>query len=206
MSNASTIPAAPPSAPEALDGADDFADAMRGADLPPASRPGRTPKKSADKPAPRSENQAAQTPRDLLDAVEARFGKITSDLAATRENAACDSFICPEEDSLKVEWPRRGVLWLNPPFSEIGPWAQKCADWACSEPHPSSVLLFLVPASVDALWWAESVRGYARVLALAPRIKFVGHAQGFPKPMVLCVYDPRFKRQPDSVDYWRWKP
>jgi hypothetical protein len=40
------------------------------------------------------------TPWPLIRAIEQRWGNLTIDLAATRENAKCGVFITPEEDSL----------------------------------------------------------------------------------------------------------
>lgn len=152
-----------------------------------------------------SENQAERTGRDLLDSVEARFGRIMLDLAAENaEVSVADRFISPEQDSLASPWPIKGLLWLNPPFKRIGPWAQKCREWATTA-QPGARLLFLVPASVDSVWWHENVRGYARVLSLRPRLTFRGHRTPFPKPMALCVYDPSWPNTPPSVEDWAWK-
>ena len=167
------------------------------------------------KPRARSPNQAVGTPRELLKAVEGRFGHLEWDLAANQENCVCPSFFGPGspfgvEDSLDEiklastsrTWPQ-SRCWLNPPFENIAPWAARCARWV--HESKSGLLLFHVPASVDSNWWNESVRGHARVLALAPRIKFVGHEQPYPKPMTLCVYDPMWPKQPETIEYWRWK-
>ena len=166
------------------------------------------------KPRARSPNQAVGTPPELLNAVVERFGRIEWDLAANKENAVCPMFFGPGspveiEDALdesKLElasrtWPQKR-LWLNPPFENIAPWAVRCARWV--RESRTGLILFLVPASVGSNWWEESVRGRARVLALAPRIKFVGH-EPYPKDMVLCVYDPVWPKQPETVEYWRWK-
>lgn len=152
-----------------------------------------------------SPNQAERTGRDFLDSVEARFGRITCDLAAENASVAVASkFIGPEEDSLKVPWPTKGVLWLNPPFKRILPWAQKCAEWTRTA-QPGSRLLFLVPSSVDAVWWNKHVRGTARTLSLRPRLTFRGHTNPFPKPMSLNVYDPAWPQNLPTVEDWGWK-
>ena len=158
-----------------------------------------------------SSEQSVGTPRDLLDAVEGRFGQIGFDLAADVDNCCAQHsthHFSETHNALAPEthWPRSGVLWLNPPFADVAPWAERCAQWLASgEASAASLLLLLVPASVDSNWWMESVAGHARVLSLNPRVKFVGHKQGFPKPLALCVYDPRFPLQPALVEPWRWK-
>ena len=160
-----------------------------------------------------SSEQTVCTPQDLIGAVENRFGAITFDLAASdADDALANQFFTPDDDSLspRTRWPASGVLWLNPPFGNVEPWVQRCARWVTDGsgllcPAPDSLLLLLVPASVDSNWWMRHVAGHARVLALNPRVKFKGHAQGFPKPLALCVYDPRFHTQPALVEPWRWK-
>ena len=148
--------------------------------------------------------QVVGTPPALLDAVQRRFGVLTWDLAATPENAVAPDWFTEADDALARPWPREGVLWLNPPFANIAPWAAKCSEWLKAGPRASSVLLFLVPASTDANWWAAYVSGSARVLSLCPRVTFVGHTTPFPKGLALCVYDPRFPVQPALVEPWRW--
>ena len=150
--------------------------------------------------------QDVQTPRDLLDAVEGRFGLLTFDLAAHAGNTVAHDYFTKDNNALTIDWPVGEHMWLNPPFSNIAPWAAKCEAWLLSNPHPCALLLLLVPASVDSNWWRDHVAGKARVLALNPRIRFVGHTQGFPKPLALCVYDPRFPHQPALVESWRWRP
>jgi DNA (cytosine-5)-methyltransferase 1 len=162
---------------------------------------------------PRSKFDSKQdwrTPPEFIAAVEHRFGPIMIDLAAS-DGDECKplvAHITPDEDSLAMSWPtarhNAGVYWLNPPFSEIAPWAKKCAAW-CEVAAPGVVLAFLVPASVDAEWWQESVRGRAIVFALKSRIRFIGAKDGYPKPLALCVFDPRYPRTPSSVHLWDWK-
>jgi len=160
--------------------------------------------------------QSVGTPRDLLDAVERRFGRITFDLAASADNSVVRAhettskpWFDESDDALHplTSWPLEGVLWLNPPFADIAPWAARCALWLTEwgGPRPDAVLLMLVPASVGANYWERSIAGKARVLGISPRVRFVGHKQGFPKDLALCVYDPRFPAQPALVEPWRYK-
>ncbi len=152
--------------------------------------------------------QNVRTPGDFLIAIERRFGPITFDLAADADShvTANNKYFSPAQDSLVQTWPTTGVNWLNPPFGDIGPWVEKARDWVLSTPAWMGALtLVLIPASVDTAYWDAFVRGYARVEALKSRVKFVGHTQGFPKPLVLLTYDPRFPRQHGIVDRWDWK-
>ena len=125
---------------------------------------------------PGKSEQIVVTPLELVDAVEARFGKLRFDLAATRENCRVRSdpsrFYGPGSsrgtNSLKKDWSKRkGLCWLNPRYGNIAPWAQKCAE---TELRPNTKIALLVPASVGTNWWREFVDGNADAYFLSPRM------------------------------------
>lgn len=154
------------------------------------------------------------TPRDFLDAVEARFGRIHWDLAATKATSAA-TINLPDEhryfgpdreepnyrDALAPDrsWDifPSSVYWLNPPFAEVAPWAAKCA---AHRDRPAWTL-FLTPASIGANWFAEHVNGKAMVLGLSPRMTFVGTSDPYPKDLILSVYGYGLH----GFDTWRWR-
>jgi hypothetical protein len=131
-------------------------------------------------------------------AVIKRFGSISWDLAADRHNTKALNYITKHEDSLSVDWSKlRGNLWLNPEFGNIRPFAKKCAETPVS---PYRRIIMLTPLT-SAKWAASYCHGKGQVLALLGRIKFVGHKIGFPKDLMLTVYDqgvPGFK-------VWDWR-
>jgi DNA N-6-adenine-methyltransferase (Dam) len=144
--------------------------------------------------------QVVSTPPALIAAVEARFGTIRYDLACTIDNAICgrdyaDMYAIETGSSLEKYWPRpfAGLCWLNPPYNQIAPWARKCHE-------SGSRVAMLVPASVGTNWFARHVFGKAHVLALSPRVKFVGHSSPYPKDLILCVYGYGLS----GFDVWRW--
>lgn len=150
--------------------------------------------------------QSVATPWDLIRAVEGRFGRLGFDLAADATNTKVPgSWLGPgglREDSLAADWAPllAGRLgWLNPEYADIQPWAAKAA----SERDAGARIAMLVPASVDSLWFSQHVLRKALVLALQPRVPFIGHKHGYPKPLVLCVYGPGVVA---AFDCWRWKP
>ena len=147
--------------------------------------------------------QEVGTPRVFLDAVESRFGTLEFDLAANRENTVCGPmFYGPgsglQEDSLRAWWGNKPlVMWLNPPYSNIAQWAEKCAR----DRHPEGRIAFLVPASVGSNWFADHVDGKALVLFLRPRLTFVGHTAPYPKDLILALYGEK-----PGYECWRWRP
>ncbi len=144
-----------------------------------------------------SSNQSFGTPDDFMAAVTGRFGRITFDLAASSENAKSALFYSEAEDSLKQPWHKLGgVLWLNPPFSDISVWAEKCA----AEMKLGARILFLTPASVGANWFQQHVAPFAHVLELSPRMSFDGR-NPFPKDLILSCY----MHGLTGRSHWRWK-
>lgn len=138
------------------------------------------------------------TPRPFIQAVEKRFGQIFYDLAADEFNTVSDLFIDAEHNSLTTNWAELGpgLLWLNPPFGHIEPWAAKCRY----EAERGARILFLVPASVGSIWFANHVHRKAMVWGLCPRLSFDGIAP-FPKDCILTYYCAGVW----GFDVWAWK-
>jgi len=158
---------------------------------------GDVKKVPAQKPA--TSKQDYQTDPAFIRAVVKRWGPLDFDLAAHAQNTQCPRYYSREQNSLVQDWGSLdGNLWLNPEFSDIDPWAAKCARTAL---RPGARILFLTPAAVSTNWFAEHVFGHARVFAVRPRLTFVGHTTGFPKDMILSVFG---VRETPAFCCWRW--
>lgn len=138
-----------------------------------------------------SSKQDYQTPPEFIQAVVKGFGRLSWDLAASAENKQAEKFYGESDDSLTQCWRdiksfgRGPVLWLNPPYDNIAPWARKCAE---ESTEGNARVLFLVPASVGANWFRDYVHGKAHVLFLNGRIKFVGAKDAYPKDCILACF------------------
>lgn len=157
----------------------------------PAQRPGRS-------------ESTVETPADFMAAVEAKFGPIVLDLAATAENAKAERFFTPQDDSLKQCWADLpfGNRWLNPPYSDIAPWVKRAFDSYTT----FTPVLVLVPASVGSNWWADYVHEKCCVYLLRPRLTFVGHKSSYPKDLALLEYGTPSERCGEKFySTWRWK-
>jgi hypothetical protein len=139
--------------------------------------------------------QDYKTQADLMEAIVARFGPITFDLAALAENKQSPHYFAPCTgpegplpfdkaafgiDAFDHSWYdlstnffRRdgysGLLWLNCEFNDIPTWAARCRDEA---KHGANILL-LTPASVGANWFSELIAPYADTYLLKPRLSFI---------------------------------
>lgn len=159
----------------------------------PAQKPGKS-------------RQDFGTPRAFLDAVELRFGPITIDLAAHEGNHVVSRWFGPDgeaPDSLVAEWPSEGLLWLNPEFADIEPWAAKCAAY-----RGDGRILSLTPASIGANWFARHVNRKAFVFGIQGRLSFDGKSP-YPKDCMLSVFgnlsDIFADRRDATFDVWDWR-
>jgi phage N-6-adenine-methyltransferase len=163
-----------------------------------------------------SGNQNWRTPPEFLDAVRRRFGFIDFDLAATKGHQVTGphawEYFSPEEDSLSKGWARLPmhpeheakvcrVAFLNPPFANLRPWAQKLSV----ECHAlSRWTLMLAPASMGSGWWRDHVLGRAMVYGI-PRMAFLdGEMQAqavYPKDLALVAYG----YGAHGTGYWDWR-
>lgn len=153
--------------------------------LEPIQKPGRS-------------KQDYGTPPELLAAIARQFGPIEFDLAARADNAVAPAFYSPEQDSLAQDWTLAGVrvAFLNPPFANIDPWAEKLA--ACRE--LARWTLMLVPASMSSGWWVRHV--LHKVMAFGiPRVTFVGESSPYPKDLALIAAGYHVVGQ----GFWRWR-
>lgn len=170
---------------------------------------------------PGRSKQTYGTPWPLIRAIEARWGPLSIDLAASACEAKAPMFITPEQNSLVQNWDELigdGLGFLNPEFADIDPWAAKCA--ACLKS-----IINLTPASIGSEWFANRCDGKAKVVGLRPRIAFEGCHNLFPKghpragerrckpPCVGCASYPKdcmlllwgSRFQKESIfQTWRW--
>lgn len=164
---------------------------MEALSLQPPQRTGPSMNKGRSK-------QDYETPKEFIDAVTRRFGTLDFDLAASEENAKANEYFTEKDDALSRNWAHvsGSLLWLNPPFADIAPWAEKCALHA----SPTTRILLLVPAAVGSNWYAEHVHPHASVLAVRPRLSFDG-INSFPKDLILAAYGFGVR----GFDLWKWR-
>jgi phage N-6-adenine-methyltransferase len=141
------------------------------------------------------------TPWEFVKAAAAKvhIRKFWIDLAASDHNTKADVWI--RSDSLAADWsmPDGEWAWLNPPFDNIAPWAEKCAQTARDN---KGRIAFLVPAAVGANWFRDYVyRAHAHTLFLNGRITFDGCTDPYPKDCMLVLYGFGYQWN----DIWTWR-
>lgn len=147
--------------------------------------------------------QTYATPRHFLEVVKRRLEirEFLCDFAADEFNTAAAAWFDEAQDALRVpRWADHivgGWGWLNPPFANIAPWAAKCVETK----RDGGSIAFLVPASVGANWFRDSVDGHARVLQLNGRLDFIAGSL-YPKDCILALYSPAIE---PGYQVWRWR-
>lgn len=120
------------------------------------------------------------TPKEVLDPLIEEFGPMFD---------PCPAYWDGSFDGLEIDWPTEQVCFVNPPYSQITAWTEKCAEeWerGCS-------IVLLIPARTDTRYFHSHVHGKADVRFIKGRVKFV-HPEGeksasAPFPSIICVYE-----------------
>lgn len=128
-----------------------------------------------------------RTPLEVIDwAVEILGRPFDLDVAASAENAKAARFYTAADDGLQQAWP--GVVWCNPPYSDISPWVRKA--WDEFDAGRATSIAMLLPANrTEQKWWQEHIEprrdqpgACLSVYFLAGRLRF-GHPEGWQVPV-----------------------
>lgn len=113
------------------------------------------------------------TPRDLVKVLMKEFN-FDLDAAADAESAICPRFITAEQDALVVPWDGTTV-WCNPPFgvgyrNTIAPFVQRAYEQHLEQ---RNIVVMLLPAYVDPLYWRTYCMKAHEIRFLAGRLAFL---------------------------------
>ena len=124
-----------------------------------------------------------ETPQWLFDHLDAEFC-FTCDVAATEGNAKVSYYLDKSIDALGVRW--EGVCWLNPPYGrQLAKWVKK----AYEEALYGAIVVVLIPARTNTVWWHKYCMKGAEIRFLLGRPKFKGAEHGLPQPLAIVVFD-----------------
>lgn len=102
----------------------------------------------------------------------------------------------PIWDGLKTNWLEKGQIFCNPPYSNIGPFAQKCKETVleAKKRNISIEIHFLIPSRTDTRYFHDHIHGFAKLDFIKGRLKFKDltgvsrKPQAAPFPSVMCIY------------------
>lgn len=128
------------------------------------------------------------TPPHIVQELEKEFGRFHLDPCCTEKTAKAPKFFTPRQNGLRQKWS--GKVFLNPPYSNPGPWLEK----ACIEIRIGKVPLVvaLIPASTDTGWFHDFVKDHATIRYIRGRIQFLdenGNPGTSPRqPVLFAIY------------------
>ena len=142
---------------------------------------------------------AYQTPRQVFAPLHAEFD-FAVDVCASPENTLLPHFITEEENCLTADWCRFSgraestgwYAWMNPPYSNIGPFVKRCAEMAAQ--GIGTVMLVMMDQSVG--WYKEAIKTCQEVrLVIGGRLSFIDPSTGKPaagnnKGSMLIIWHP----------------
>lgn len=136
------------------------------------------------------ERQAWRTPRPLFEALHARF-RFDVDAAADDSNHLLPHYWTVQDDGIAhLASPANDHLraWVNPPYDNIGPWA----DAAWHRCRRGALTVLLLPSRTDQAWFGDALDG--EVWFSRGRVQFVPPPGVKPSSnsagSVLVVFDP----------------
>ncbi|WP_445494642.1 phage N-6-adenine-methyltransferase [Photorhabdus sp. SF281] len=111
-----------------------------------------------------------QTPVEIFTALDAEFG-FYLDAAANIQNTLCAHYLTERDNALECDWISYGAIWINPPYSNIGPWVTRSAE-QCREQLQTVVML--VPADTSVGWFKLAMNSVDEIrLITGGRISFI---------------------------------
>jgi len=135
-----------------------------------------------------------QTPPQIYQQLNAEFS-FSVDLASSAVNRLHENYITAEMNTLKIDWS--GMFgcawgWLNPPYSDIGPFIEK----AIEQQEKGFGTVMLLPADTSVGWFSLALTSVSEVrLITGGRLSFIRADTGKPvngnnKGSMLLVFNP----------------
>ena len=117
------------------------------------------------------------TPWPLVEKLADEFGPFDLDPCAEHHTAKADRYYTMDEDGLQQPWV--GRVFVNPPYSNPGPWCLRARQ--AVDVGEAEVVVMLLPAAVDTRWFHQLVLPYADLRFIQGRVRFLGW-EGTPIP------------------------
>lgn len=125
-----------------------------------------------------------ETPIYLFNYLDKKF-KFKLDPCAVKRNTKCKSYFTKKDDGLNKSWKKYKSVFVNPPYSDIKNWVEKCY----LESLKKVIVVMLIPARVDTSYWHDYIFPYANeIIFIRGRLKFNGHKNPSTFPSAIIVF------------------
>ena len=127
------------------------------------------------------------TPDNIYNKLNRKY-KFTLDPCATNQNHKCPKYYTMMDDGLSKAW-KDEVVFVNPPYGNIGTWVKKAAEESINN---GALVVLLIPARTDTKYWHDYIMKYASAIHfIKGRLKFKNlnsdapsHSAPFPSVVV----------------------
>ncbi|WP_338637010.1 phage N-6-adenine-methyltransferase [Erwinia persicina] len=158
---------------------------------------------------PAEHKDAWRTPPEIFHALNAEFCFVL-DAAASCTNALCIHFITEVQNTLETPWSDvmpdiPGYAWLNPPYSNVGPFVKKAA---AENKERGTGVVMLLNADTSVGWFRDAISTAHEVRFITGgRLAFLSAETGKPvsgnnKGQMLIIWHPwpRVRCEMKSID------
>lgn len=130
------------------------------------------------------------TPQPLFNILDGEFD-FHLDAYASWKNKKCKAYFNKRQDGLKRDWSMYKSVFVNPPYSMIAAWVEKCYR----ESLKGAVVVLLIPARVDTNYFHEFIFPFAsEIRFIHGRLKFNDHKNPATFPSVVVVFDKKKRK------------
>lgn len=122
-----------------------------------------------------------------------KFYNFTLDPCATPETAKCTKYYTEQDDGLSKDWSGE-VVFVNPPYSNIAAWAEKCYN---ERNNNNVVSVMLIPSRTDTKWFHKYCIHADLIQFIKGRVKFENgedKTNSAPFPSMLVIFDNRIAK------------
>ena len=123
------------------------------------------------------------TPQELYDELNKRF-TFTLDPCSTNENHLCDKYFTKEDDGLLKSWKGETVF-VNPPYSNIKKWVEKCYT---EHETNGTIVVMLIPSRTDTIYFHNYIYHKADIEFIKGRLHFSNSKNSAPFPSMIVIY------------------
>lgn len=133
-----------------------------------------------------SKSNEWETPQNFFDKLN-RKHKFTLDPCCTASTAKCKKYYTAEDNGLHKSW-KDEVVFVNPPYSEIGDWVKKAYYESVNN---NAKVVMLIPSRTDTKYWHDYIMESASSIHFVKgRLKFgsansKGNSAPFPSAVVV---------------------
>jgi phage N-6-adenine-methyltransferase len=120
------------------------------------------------------------TPPEIIEIARHSMGGIDLDPCSSpafNRIVQANRYYTIEQDGLSLPWA--GRVWLNPPYSNVAPWADKIIRTV--EDGDVSAACVLTYAKTETIWWQSLYDAAASVWLPRGRLKHIDAATGMPR-------------------------